>query len=92
MAVTAKVASGAPDTMKAPGGVTLTLATEADVAGIVALKDTTSARLTSDFGPGHWTGCATERGVLNEMRTGRMYVARQRGQVIAMLKLATKKP
>jgi GNAT superfamily N-acetyltransferase len=81
-----------PASLKAPGGLALELATEADVAEIVKLKDTTSARLTKEFGPGHWTGCATERGTLFDMRTGKFYVARRRGRIVAMLKLATKKP
>ena len=59
----------------------LTLASEDDLHELMALKDETSARLTKDFGAGHWTSVATERGTLHEMRTGRMYVAWKRGRM-----------
>jgi len=70
----------------------LQIAAPADAVVIAALRNAVAANLTERFGKGHWSGCCTERGVLWDMKTGRVYVARQRSKIIATLRLAKKKP
>lgn len=59
---------------------------------IVALLTEAGATLVRDFGPGHWAGKSTERGLRFEMTRGRFFVARVRGRIVATLCLATRKP
>src|SRR3989442_14303153 len=68
------------------------LATPADAVAIAALRNAVAENLTARFGKGHWSGCVSERGVLWDMRTGKVYAARRRNKIIATLRLATKKP
>lgn len=69
-------------------------ATESDAAAIASLRTTVADRLTQEYGRGHWSSAVTEKGVLFEMRTSRVIVARRGGSVgvVATLQLATKKP
>jgi GNAT superfamily N-acetyltransferase len=67
-------------------------ATAEDIPAVVALRNAVAERLTRDHGPGHWSSCVTERGVLQGLRTSRLLVARDGPAVIATLQLATKKP
>jgi GNAT superfamily N-acetyltransferase len=68
------------------------MANEADAAEIAALRTAAAQRLTEDFGRGHWSGAATEKGVLRAIRSSRVLVARRGRDVVATLTLATKKP
>jgi GNAT superfamily N-acetyltransferase len=70
----------------------LELATPDDAAAIAALRMAVADALTRDYGPGHWSSAVSERGVLHAMRTSRVFVLRRGGEVIATLRLATKKP
>lgn len=70
----------------------LQLATPADAVAIAALRNAVAENLTARYGKGHWSGCCTERGVLWDMKTGRVYVARRRNKIIATLRLSTRKP
>ncbi len=70
----------------------LLLATEEDAAAIAALRMAAADNLTREYGPGHWSSAVSERGVLHAMRTSRVFVMRRRDDVIATLRLASKKP
>jgi GNAT superfamily N-acetyltransferase len=63
-----------------------------DAADLVALHIATNQHLTSQFGPGFWSGEPTERGVLFRMRLATVYIARYRKRLIATFALQTKKP
>ena len=45
-------------------GFALVPATADDAPAIVALRNAVAERLTRDHGGGHWSSCATKRGVL----------------------------
>jgi len=70
----------------------LQLATNDDAAALASLHNAVADRLTSLHGRGPWSGQCTEKGVLYAMRTSRVFVARQRSEIVATLRLATKKP
>jgi GNAT superfamily N-acetyltransferase len=70
----------------------LQLATNDDAATLAALHNAVAEHLTSLHGRGPWSGQCTEKGVLHGMRTSRVFVARQRSEIVATLRLATKKP
>lgn len=72
--------------------IRLEAATSDDVFEIVAIRNAVAERLTARHGRGHWSSIATERGVRFDIRTPMVCVARERGRVVATLKLATKKP
>lgn len=67
-------------------------ATNDDAAAIATVRAAAADRLTREHGRGHWSSCPTERGVLRGILTSRVLVARDRGEVVATLRLATKKP
>ncbi len=67
-------------------------ATPEDAEAIAALRNAVSDDLTFRHGKGWWTGYSTTAGVLFDLRNGMLFVALQRGEAIASLKLATKKP
>jgi GNAT superfamily N-acetyltransferase len=64
----------------------------ADALAIAALRTAVAGDLTARYGPGHWSGCATERGVLLGIRTSRVLVAHRGTTILGTLRLATKKP
>jgi len=70
----------------------LQLATVTDVPGLVLLRNETSRALTQQYGVGHWTSGATDKGVLLALRMASVYVVRDQGRIIASVTLATKKP
>ena len=67
-------------------------ATPDQAAEIAALQTAVAADLTERFGTGPWSAAVSERMALFHQRTGVVYVARQGGQLIATLRLCTKKP
>jgi GNAT superfamily N-acetyltransferase len=81
-----------------PGDFRLHLATLQDAPAIAALRNAVAADLTARHGKGHWSSASSERGVLFNLRTASVFVARGehngRGEagLIATLQLATKKP
>jgi GNAT superfamily N-acetyltransferase len=75
-----------------PTRLKLELATTADAVEIAAVRRAVSEKLTVDHGEGPWSGKVSEKGVLLGMRIGNLYVARQRGRIVATATLATKKP
>lgn len=70
----------------------MVLATTDDAVEILSLRAAVAADLTARFGTGHWSSTGTERGVLHDLKTSRVYISRDAGRVIATLQLATKKP
>jgi GNAT superfamily N-acetyltransferase len=63
-----------------------------DAAAIAALRTDVALDLTRTHGRGHWSSAATERGVRRGIETSRVLVARRDGEIVATLRLATKKP
>jgi predicted N-acetyltransferase YhbS len=73
--------------------LSVTIATESDALEIAALRTTVVAEhLTLQYGRGHWSSCATEKGAACDIKTTRVLVARGGNGIIATLSLATKKP
>ncbi len=73
--------------------VTLELANPGDAEEVAALRNAAADALTKQFGPGHWSGQCTARGVRSGMHThSKVFVARRRGRIVATLLLQTKKP
>ncbi len=72
--------------------MTFAIANEGDAPEIAALRRAVAERLTRDYGRGHWSSAVSERGVLWGLKTSRVLVARNKGVVVATLRLATKKP
>ena len=73
-------------------GIKLQVATAADALDIVALRAAVTAKLTAQYGQGPWSGVSTEKGVLFDLRTSRVFVARRKSRLVATLRLTTKKP
>ncbi|WP_438483120.1 GNAT family N-acetyltransferase [Oleiharenicola lentus] len=72
--------------------IKLSLATAEDAEAIAALRNAISDHLTFNHGRGPWTVHHTTAGVLSDLRNAKLYAALRRDEVIASLKLATKKP
>jgi GNAT superfamily N-acetyltransferase len=68
------------------------VATESDAPEIAALRNAVSEHLTHLYPNGPRSSGVTEKGVLYDMRTSRVVIARNRTMIIATLRLATKKP
>jgi GNAT superfamily N-acetyltransferase len=74
-------------------GVAIAFATAADAVAITAVRNAAAEDLTRRYGRGHWSGAATERGVLYGMRPpARVLIARAAERIVGTLRLATKKP
>src|ERR1039457_251840 len=72
--------------------IKLLIATAEDALDIVALREAVAAKLTAQYGRGPWSGVSTEKGVLFDMRTSKVFVARQKSRLVATARLTTKKP
>jgi GNAT superfamily N-acetyltransferase len=72
--------------------VKLREAADGDVFKIAELRSAAADTLTKRFGPGHWSGIATERGVRFDMRNSKVFVAHHKSRLVATLRLTTKKP
>src|SRR5690348_15670402 len=72
--------------------IRLDLATPDDVQRLVELRAAVAEALTAHHGVGPWSSTSTEKGVLFEMRTSQVFVARHKSSLLATLRLATKKP
>ncbi|MEO8622681.1 MAG: GNAT family N-acetyltransferase [bacterium] len=68
------------------------LATESDAPALAALRVATAQDLTERFGRGHWSGIATERGVLAGMRESKIWIARRGSAMVATFRMSTTKP
>jgi GNAT superfamily N-acetyltransferase len=67
-------------------------ATPEDAEAIAALRNAVSDDLTFRHGRGWWTAHCTTAGVLFDLRNAMLFAALQRGEVVASLRLATRKP
>jgi len=70
----------------------LQIATDDDVADLVALRTAVNQDLALRYGTGYWSNAVTEKGVLYAMRCASLYVARYRRKLVATLALSTVKP
>jgi GNAT superfamily N-acetyltransferase len=70
----------------------LTLGTTDDAAALAALHTDVAEELTRLHGHGPWSAKMSERGVLSTMPTSRVFVAREGAEIVATLRLTTKKP
>ena len=70
----------------------LTPGTPDDAPALAALHTAVAEALTRLHGRGVWSTKTSEKGVLYAMRTSRVYVAREGAEIVATLRLATKKP
>lgn len=68
------------------------VAVDADVPSILELRAAVADALTKRYGPGSWSRHSTEKGVRFEMHSPGFLVFRQRGKIVATLRLVTKKP
>jgi GNAT superfamily N-acetyltransferase len=72
--------------------IKLEIATADDAADLASLRNATSDHLTSQFGKGPWSGQSTEKGARFGMTRSTVYIARNRGRLIASFALSTRKP
>lgn len=72
--------------------MTLAEATTDDALAIAAVRSRAADALTKEFGDGHWSAPATEKGVLFSMRYASVLLARNSGRIVGTLRLANKKP
>jgi GNAT superfamily N-acetyltransferase len=68
------------------------LADEASAPAIAELRVEAARDLTAKFGRGHWSGEASERGVLAGMRQSKVWVAHRGKDVVATFRMSTTKP
>ena len=67
-------------------------ATEADAANLAALHDAVADDLTARFGKGRWSFQSSERGVLYDLKIGRVWVQTDGSGIAGTFKLGTRKP
>ena len=63
-----------------------------DAVAIAAVRTAAAESLTARFGKGHWSSAATEMGVIRSMQHAKLVVGREGARVVAVARLATKKP
>ena len=63
-----------------------------DAGALAALHTAVADHLTLQHGHGPWSARTSEKGVLYAMRTSKVFVARAGTEIVATLRLATKKP
>jgi GNAT superfamily N-acetyltransferase len=66
--------------------------TAEDAATLAALHTAVAGHLTCMHGRGPWSTKTSEKGVRYAMRTSQVFVAQEDGEIVATLRLATKKP
>jgi GNAT superfamily N-acetyltransferase len=67
-------------------------ATAGDAPALAGLHTAVANNLTLQHGRGPWSSSTSEKGVLYALRTSRIFVAREGAEIIATLRLTTKKP
>ena len=72
--------------------LTFSLADEGDAPEIAALRIASAAHLTERFGRGHWSGEASERGVLAGMHKAEVWLAHRGKVLVGTYRLSTTKP
>jgi hypothetical protein len=73
-------------------GFALETAAAEDAETLADLRTAAAVAPTARYGSGPWSAAATPRGVLNDLRSSRVLIARLRGRILATLRLATRKP
>jgi GNAT superfamily N-acetyltransferase len=68
------------------------IATDDDAPEIARLRAAVAFDLTRRFGHGHWSATVTDKGVLRDVKTSCIVLARQGGRTVGTLRLATKRP
>ena len=63
-----------------------------DAPALAKLHTAVANHLTLQHGRGPWSSSTSEKGVLYAMRASRIFVAREGAEIIATLRLTTKKP
>jgi len=63
-----------------------------DAPALAALQNAAAEDLTRRFGHGFWSGVATERGILAQMRHAKRLLARDGEALVGALQLQNKKP
>ena len=72
--------------------VSVTTVRDTDASAIASLRNSVAENLTRNHGSGHWSLAVTEKSVLRGIKTSRVLVARKGSDIVATLRLATKKP
>ena len=68
------------------------LAAEDDAESLQTLRQQVAEHLTARFGKGHWSNYGNLRAVLRSLEHSKTLVARRDGEIVATLRLVTKKP
>jgi GNAT superfamily N-acetyltransferase len=72
--------------------VTAQFATEADIPELLQLRLSVDADQARRFGNDRWSTTINEKSVARGLKSSRVLIARQRGQIIGTLRMETKKP
>ncbi len=72
--------------------LSFTTATIADASTVASLRAAVAADLTRRYGHGHWSLVGTAAGVLRDIRTAHVMLARDGDRVVGTVRLATKRP
>jgi GNAT superfamily N-acetyltransferase len=59
---------------------------------VLALRSSVAAKLTDQFGRGPWSSTGTVKGVLNAMKSSRVFLARRGRVAVATFRLCARKP
>ena len=63
-----------------------------DAREIAGLRNAAAEQLLAKYGKGDWSSSVSTKGVLSDMRTGKVFVIRRRQRIVATLSLSTSKP
>src|SRR5262245_2277883 len=67
-------------------------ATEDDARGVAAVLVAAAQHLTEVYGRGRWSWIVSEKSALAGIRSSRTLVLRERGRIVATLRLTTRRP
>jgi GNAT superfamily N-acetyltransferase len=67
-------------------------ATPEDIADVVHLRSEAARDLARRFGLGHWSRESSDRAAQHDLKTGRVWLAREDGASVGTFKLSTRKP
>jgi GNAT superfamily N-acetyltransferase len=72
--------------------LSIAIADEPEADDVAAMRTRVAEDMTRRFGRGHWSATASAASVLSGIRTSRVVNARDAGELVGTLRLATKKP
>lgn len=72
--------------------VTVEFATEADIPELLQLRLSVDADQARRFGNDRWSTTINEKSVTRSLKSSRVLLARQRGQIVGTLRMQAKKP